>query len=101
MFLCLQVPTNPIAHQVFCVFVSVCLSFVYHSGNGDPPAIALILIKVFCVAKSGCVFFLCMLCLITKGVVVDSVFLLLQLGSGCCSGFLKLQQKYRELTAGF
>lgn len=72
MFLCLQVPTNPIAHQVFCLFVRVCLSFVYHSGNGDPPAIALILIKVSCVTKSECVFLLCMLCLITKGVVVDS-----------------------------
>ena len=57
MSLCLQVPTNPIAHQVFCVCVCVseseCVRLsVYHSGNRGPPASALILIKVFCVKRS-------------------------------------------------
>lgn len=82
MFLCLQVPTNPIAHQVF-VCQSVCL-FVFHSGDGGPHAIALILIKVFCVRKvCVCVYFvfLCMLCFITEGGVVKNLFLLLQLCS--------------------
>lgn len=65
MFLCLQVPKNPIAHQVFCLCVRVrvcvvCLS-MFHSGNGGPPAIALILIKVFlcteeCVRMCVCLF---------------------------------------------
>ncbi len=63
-----------------CVRVRVCACLsVYHSGNGGPPAITHILIRVFCIMRSECVcfnvcVFLCMLCLITEDGVVGSLF---------------------------
>lgn len=74
MCLCLQVPMNPIAHQVLLfVCQSECAYLCATVGIFDPPAIAVTPITVFCVkGKSECVSY-SMLCLITGYGLVGSL----------------------------
>lgn len=72
--LCLQVPMNPIAHQVLLfVCQSECAYLCATVGISDPPATAVIPITVFCVkGKRECVSY-SMLCLITGYGLVGSL----------------------------